>query len=1186
MHESLFYCRRPYTIIDLFRDNNTASCKNNDGISHLMSHMRTDQVNISTVLHTWRSGLEQVEKYSRYLRDPPHHHSDGYLCQCTHPQAFGKNCEYQLPIGTTFDETLRWQFEKKPPTPWDVQRYGNITCYETLKCDFGLLCLDWREICDGVQHCMYGYDEEDENLTECRQWWVCPENLIQCRTGECIQKRWIDDEEWDCIDGSDDHQALNNMIDYIRKKKSKPSPDNELELLFSRCNRTHPFPCLALNLSRENSCISLDRIGNDEIDCAGAIDERNTLQHCDHTLMLGSDFQCLSTNTCIPYLFHCRHKKRCPNPIDDHHWCSRQHQLSADCVTAQDFAVEKLQIFSHEPAHQLTQVYGFIKSSENIRDATTPLPQYIRLSLDTGAETVVKFMYKGWNLPKPDMIISVTGGAKNYDMSAQLRKIFQMRLVSTASRANAWLITAGTNIGVAKEVGEAVNYCRYNNRKHGLDVPCIGIASWGYTAGNKQLDNQSTHSLMNTSDTTTIRSPSKPSQNQRAQIVPMDNKDRYIREYIVKENQPRECYLEPNHTHFLLFDNGQRKADTIHSLQAEIGKYSRNTHLANTADETVKSLIPIVMVLVDGGSSSIRAICEALKCGTPVVVIKHSGRAADLVAALHACYSDHEIDNDGITSTHSTKSQTDIVKGGSKEQMIEEILTFAKEQYDIRSIDDVKNDLCRTLDLYKHLVTIFEFDGTRHRGNLEAAFLESLSNARKSSHGSNEQHSLAKELKLAIAWHKFSYVQTCLRTDTRISKLKQDDLRPVLVEALYHGHTDCVKLLIEFGTSLEKLTHADLEELYMKSANHQLSSKDMSMKDQYYLDCFAPIVNSMNKINNLSQFNHNAPLGETAPEDLFLWAVFFDRFELAIYLCSKIWNISLALLCGAYIYRRAASEANHTDIKQRYEEHADRFDTGAASIINLCFDDDEQFALDLLRRSAVAFKHITPLDLVKDAECKSFLASKCVQRHLDNIWYGHINYKRKAINFKIFVCSLFFPLLPIFCFCLNYIKKSKNNALNTQDGSTAIQLTTTNKRKNNVSYVDRIIYFYNAPIVRFYYHTIFFIVFLGLFSFVLLVDYFPLNIYNDRRSGFKNLQIPITEIILHICIWSLIVEEIYQILSVKLIKQYISDKWNMIDIIAIILYLIGFITRFVVLETVFAISKKVFSLYNIFSFEL
>ncbi|CAF3993420.1 unnamed protein product, partial [Rotaria sp. Silwood1] len=61
-----------------------------------------------------------------------------------------------------------------------------------------------------------------------------------------------------------------------------------------------------------------------------------------------------------------------------------------------------------------------------------------------------------------------------------------------------------------------------------------------------------------------------------------------------------------------------------------------------------------------------------------------------------------------------------------------------------------------------------------------------------------------------------------------------------------------------------------------------------------------------------------------------------------------------------------------------------QFDTGAASIIKLCFDDDEQFALDLLQRSDIAFKNLTLLELAKDAECKSFLASKCVQRHLDD----------------------------------------------------------------------------------------------------------------------------------------------------------------------------------------------------------
>jgi len=37
--------------------------------------------------------------------------------------------------------------------------------------------------------------------------------------------------------------------------------------------------------------------------------------------------------------------------------------------------------------------------------------------------------------------------------------------------------------------------------------------------------------------------------------------------------------------------------------------------------------------------------------------------------------------------------------------------------------------------------------------------------------------------------------------------------------------------------------------------------------------------------------------------------------------------------------------------------------------------------------------------------------------------------------------------------------------------------------------------------------------------------------------------------------------------------EYISDTWNMMDVTAILFYLIGFITRFFVLESVFAVSK-------------
>ncbi len=33
----------------------------------------------------------------------------------------------------------------------------------------------------------------------------------------------------------------------------------------------------------------------------------------------------------------------------------------------------------------------------------------------------------------------------------------------------------------------------------------------------------------------------------------------------------------------------------------------------------------------------------------------------------------------------------------------------------------------------------------------------------------------------------------------------------------------------------------------------------------------------------------NSPLGQNAACELFLWAIFLDRFELAKYLCSKTW---------------------------------------------------------------------------------------------------------------------------------------------------------------------------------------------------------------------------------------------------------------------------------------------------------
>ena len=66
---------------------------------------------------------------------------------------------------------------------------------------------------------------------------------------------------------------------------------------------------------------------------------------------------------------------------------------------------------------------------------------------------------------------------------------FHADLIISLFFVDAWLITAGTNVGVVKLVGEALNNYRYKNHKNGLDVPCIGICTWEYTAGTELIEN-------------------------------------------------------------------------------------------------------------------------------------------------------------------------------------------------------------------------------------------------------------------------------------------------------------------------------------------------------------------------------------------------------------------------------------------------------------------------------------------------------------------------------------------------------------------------------------------------------------------------------------------------------------------------------------------------------------------------
>jgi transient receptor potential cation channel subfamily M protein 2 len=101
---------------------------------------------------------------------------------------------------------------------------------------------------------------------------------------------------------------------------------------------------------------------------------------------------------------------------------------------------------------------------------------------------MVHFMYsnKQWNLPKPKLIISVTGGAQNFTIPHRMKKAFKEGLIKAAASTGAWIITGGTNTGVMKLVGEAVaeELPKYSSD---TKLTVLGIATWGKIALRKNL---------------------------------------------------------------------------------------------------------------------------------------------------------------------------------------------------------------------------------------------------------------------------------------------------------------------------------------------------------------------------------------------------------------------------------------------------------------------------------------------------------------------------------------------------------------------------------------------------------------------------------------------------------------------------------------------------------------------------
>lgn len=812
--------------------------------------------------------------------------------------------------------------------------------------------------------------------------------------------------------------------------------------------------------------------------------------------------------------------------------------------------------------------------------------KYIRVSHDTDPEMALRLLCTDWKLDLPKLLISVTGGAKNFVLHPKLKQVLRKGLLKAAQTTGAWIITGGTNTGVMRHVGEAVRGHTVMSRGAQLkdnaqQVHLIGIATWGIVDHREQLTcNQ--------------------------EVVPYQ---------MTSSMMSKGACLDNNHTHFILVDDGtiNRYGGEI-SFRASLENCISRKKMEKLCDRTHG--VPVVLLVLEGGPNTIRTVLESVtrNPAVPVVVAEGSGRAADILAYAHRFISQ---------SSGELEEMADVVEHHQLLLKIEKAFPECDEDGCLKIYANILRCVGN-----KRYITVFSVN--EEGMDIDRAILKALLN------GPNASPS--HQLSLALIWNRADIAKCEIFREDR--KWEVSVLESAMFDALVKERVEFVELLLENGVSMSSfLTAHRLENLYKvrarrsstlrcllggKMALHSFKLADIANVIQRLLGItfvsshqeYGSIKKGIGMANVKMFMSHSSRddsyfgIGFKLPyNELLLWAVLSNLHKMALFMWERgDENLAKALVAGRLfkaLSEEMAKDELQADISEQLQAHSREFLGIALGLLDECYRTNEDMAQQLLTYNLDNWGDQCCLSLAVATQHEEFVAHTCCQTLLTEIWMGAMKMEEWAslktvlgivvpptIAFKEFKNKKELCQMPVTFeeYELEQAKKDQDEeelcseekleklngnaaqftkedsqihlrsfSSHSRSGSTdslsVIKQCRTEVSAESKSPVmdlslgERLYEFYRAPITKFWGNVIVYLVFLFVFCYIILVRLPPTP--------------PPLEIVLIIFVFTLLTEEVRQMLHSepktlsKKMKEWASCKWNLCDACAVVLFFIA-----------------------------